>query len=130
MTAVDIPAASRRRRLHGHGGSPRKPWRAYAFHRLASVAATLLIGGSAAAQQAVPMRAMCIPSPPLLADVQSGASTMREVYVDGEGDRWFVFERVADGASMIGWINAERAVFCIVAGRAQRQTDGTPGRGA
>ena len=90
----------------------------------------LLASGPVAAQQHVPMRAICVPSEPLLADVQSGASTMREVYVDGEGDRWLVFERVADGASVIGWINVERAVFCIVAGRPRRQTDGQPGRGA
>ena len=107
----------------------RRSGRASALRRLTGAIA-LLASGPVAAQQHLPMRAICVPSEPLLADVQSGASTMREVYVDGEGDRWLVFERVADGASVIGWINVERAIFCIVAGRPQRQTDGQPGRGA
>ena len=98
-------------------------------YRLICAVGALLIGAPATAQQPLPMRAICIPSDPLLADVQSGVWTMREVFVDGDQDRWLVFERVADGAAMIGWLNVERAVFCIVAGRAQRQTDGNPGRG-
>ncbi len=127
MSIVDIPAAPPQNGSRKPGA--RRSRTAHVLHRLTGAIA-LLASGPVAAQQHLPMRAVCVPTEPLLADVQSGAATMREVYVDGEGDRWLVFERAADGASVIGWINVERAVFCIVAGRPQRQTDGHSGRGA
>jgi len=82
------------------------------------------------AQQPVPMRAICVPAEPILADVQSGAATMQQVFLDGEGDAWFVLTRSADRASAIGWMNVARRLFCIVAGSPPKPQEGNPGRGA
>lgn len=99
--------------------------------RFALTAAALAVGlvSQASAQTPVPLNAQCVPAEPLLAEVQAGKAKMNDVFVDGEGDHWLVLQR-DDGAAVIGWLNVERGLFCMTAGRPAKPQGGNPGRGA
>ncbi|HJQ58122.1 MAG TPA: hypothetical protein VJ890_14540 [Vineibacter sp.] len=83
----------------------------------------------AAARQPVPIRALCFPAAQVLADVEAGRASLRDLaFIDGEGDAWVELRQGDDGPAFIGWISAAHGVFCAIGVRPPRPVEGAPER--
>ncbi|HJQ59447.1 MAG TPA: hypothetical protein VJ890_21245 [Vineibacter sp.] len=82
----------------------------------AVVAVVLLLSSTASAQVRLEGKADCWPADKFLRHVQAEGGMSRAVFADGAGAVWLVIE-YPDGSGTLGFMWAERGLFCVLAGR-------------